>query len=131
MSPADAQSAIEGAGLSFAQGGARASSSVPAGQVAGSDPGAGANAARGSTVTVFTSSGPDQSQQQQGTPGTVPDVRGQDMTSARQTLRSAGFNVTMAQEQVQDNSQIGKATRTDPAAGQQSGGPVTLYIGRT
>ncbi|MFT2689733.1 PASTA domain-containing protein [Clavibacter zhangzhiyongii] len=59
MSPADAQSAIEGAGLSFAQGGERASSSVPAGQVAGSDPGAGANAARGSTVTVFTSSGPD------------------------------------------------------------------------
>jgi membrane peptidoglycan carboxypeptidase len=131
MSPADAQGAIEGAGLSFAQGGARPSSSVPAGQVAGSDPGAGANAARGSTVTVFTSSGPDQSQQQQGTPGTVPDVRGQDMTGARQTLRSAGFDVTMAQEQVQDNSQIGKATRTEPAAGQQSSGPVTLFIGRT
>jgi membrane peptidoglycan carboxypeptidase len=129
MSPADAQSAIEAAGLSFAQGGARASS-VPAGQVGGSDPGAGANAARGSTVTVFISSGPDQSQQQ-GTPGTVPDVRGQDQTSARQTLRAAGFDVTMAQEQVQDNSQIGKATRTDPAAGQQSGGPVTLFIGRT
>ncbi|RIJ59722.1 transglycosylase domain-containing protein [Clavibacter phaseoli] len=130
MSPADAQSAIEGAGLSFAQGGARPSSSVPAGQVAGSDPGAGANAARGSTVTVFVSSGPDQSQQQ-GTPGTVPNVQGQDVTSARQTLRNSGFDVTIAQEQVQDNSQIGKATRTDPAAGQQSSGPVTLYIGRS
>ncbi|KAF0258223.1 transglycosylase domain-containing protein [Clavibacter michiganensis] len=130
MSPADAQSAIEGAGLTFAQGGARSSANVPAGQVAGSDPGAGANAARGSTVTVFISSGPDQSQQQ-GTPGTVPNVQGQDMTGARQTLRSAGFDVTMAQEQVQDNSQIGKATRTDPAAGQQSSGPVTLYIGRS
>jgi membrane peptidoglycan carboxypeptidase len=130
MSPADAQSAIEGAGLSFAQGGARPSSSVPAGQVAGSDPGAGANAARGSTVTVFLSSGPDQSQQQ-GTPGTVPNVQGQDVTSARQTLRNSGFDVTIAQEQVQDNSQIGKATRTDPAAGQQSDGPVTLYIGRS
>ncbi|MCJ1710353.1 transglycosylase domain-containing protein [Clavibacter michiganensis subsp. phaseoli] len=130
MSPADAQSAIEGAGLSFAQGGARPSSSVPAGQVAGSDPGAGANAARGSTVTVFVSSGPDQSQQQ-GTPGTVPNVQGQDVTSARQTLRNSGFDVTIAQEQVQDNSQIGKATRTDPAAGQQSDGPVTLYIGRS
>ncbi|MBP2457603.1 membrane peptidoglycan carboxypeptidase [Clavibacter michiganensis] len=130
MSPADAQSAIEGAGLSFAQGGARASSSVPAGQVTGSDPGAGANAARGSTVTVFISSGPDQSQQQ-GTPGTVPNVQGQDVTGARQTLRNSGFDVTIAQEQVQDNSQIGKATRTDPAAGQQSSGPVTLYIGRS
>ncbi|RII94169.1 PASTA domain-containing protein [Clavibacter michiganensis] len=130
MSPADAQSAIEGAGLSFAQGGARPSSSVPAGQVAGSEPGAGANAARGSTVTVFVSSGPDQSQQQ-GTPGTVPNVQGQDVTSARQTLRNSGFDVTIAQEQVQDNSQIGKATRTDPAAGQQSDGPVTLYIGRS
>ncbi len=130
MSPADAQSAIEGAGLTFAQGGARSSANVPAGQVAGSDPGAGANAARGSTVTVFISRGPDQSQQQ-GTPGTVPNVQGQDMTGARQTLRSAGIDVTMAQEQVQDNSQIGKATRTDPAAGQQSSGPVTLYIGRS
>jgi len=130
MSPADAQSAIEGAGLSFTQGGSRSSANVPAGQVAGSDPGAGANAARGSTVTVFLSSGPDQSQQQ-GAPGTVPDVRGQDMGSARQTLRAAGFDVTMAQEQVQDNSQIGKATRTDPAAGQPSNGNVTLYIGRS
>jgi membrane peptidoglycan carboxypeptidase len=132
MSPADAQSAIEGAGLGFAQGGTRASSSVPAGQVIGSDPGAGANAARGSTVTVSISSGPDQSQQQQqGAAGTVPDVRGQDMTSARQALRAAGFDVTIAQEQVQDNSQIGKATRTDPAAGQPANGSVTLYIGRS
>jgi beta-lactam-binding protein with PASTA domain len=133
MSPAAAQEAIEGVGLSFAQGGARASSSVPAGQVSGSDPGAGANAARGSTVTVFTSSGPDQSQQQQqqGAAGTVPDVRGQDLTGARQALRAAGFDVTIAQEQVQDNSQIGRATRTEPAAGQPSSGPVTLFVGRS
>ncbi|PPF66753.1 penicillin-binding protein [Clavibacter michiganensis] len=130
MSLANAQSAIEGAGLSFAQGGARASSSVPAGQVSGSDPGAGANAARGSTVTVFTSSGPDQGAQQ-GTPGTVPDVGGQDLTGARQALRAAGFDVTIAQEQVQDNSQIGRVTRTEPAAGEQSSGPVTLYVGRS
>jgi membrane peptidoglycan carboxypeptidase len=136
MSPADAQSAIEGAGLSFVQGGER-SSSVPAGQVAGSDPGAGANAARGSTVTVFVSSGPDQSQQQpeqqqqQGAAGIVPDVRGQGMIAARQALRAAGFEVTYAQEQVPDNSQIGKATRTEPAAGEPSSGPVTLFVGRT
>jgi membrane peptidoglycan carboxypeptidase len=135
MSPAAAQSAIEAAGLSFAQGGARSSSSVPAGEVSGSDPGAGANAARGSTVTVFTSSGPDQSQQQTdqqpAAAGIVPDVRGQNMVTARQALRAAGFDVTYAQEQVQDNSQIGKATRTEPAAGEPSSGPVTLYVGRT
>jgi hypothetical protein len=39
--------------------------------------------------------------------------------------------VTYAQEQVQDNSQIGKATRTEPAAGEPSSGPVTLFVGRT
>ncbi|MFT2689734.1 PASTA domain-containing protein [Clavibacter zhangzhiyongii] len=53
------------------------------------------------------------------------------MGSARQTLRAAGFDVTMAQESVPDNSQIGKATRTDPAAGQPANGAVTLYIGRS
>jgi hypothetical protein len=86
-------------------------------------------------VTVFTSSGPDQSQQQTdqqpAAAGIVPDVRGQNMVTARQALRAAGFDVTYAQEQGQDNSQIGKATRTEPAAGEPSSGPVTLYVGRT
>jgi membrane peptidoglycan carboxypeptidase len=133
MSLADARSAVEDAGLGFAEGGSRASSSVPAGQVSGSDPGAGANAARGSTVTVFTSSGAAQTQPQPqtGAAGTVPDVRGQDLTGARQQLRAAGFDVTVAQEQVQDNSQIGRVTRTEPAGGQPSDGAVTLYIGRS
>jgi beta-lactam-binding protein with PASTA domain len=61
----------------------------------------------------------------------VPDVRGQDLTGARQQLRAAGFDVTVAQEQVQDNSQIGRVTRTEPAGGQPSDGAVTLYIGRS
>ena len=57
---------------------------IPAGQVAGSTPGAGAQVARGSTVTIVISKGPDLV--------AVPNVAGQNVQAASAALTKAGLN---------------------------------------
>jgi len=55
-SPADAKSILEGLGFDYADGGTEAGV-TPAGTVSRTDPGAGANLSKGTTVTVYTSDG--------------------------------------------------------------------------
>jgi membrane peptidoglycan carboxypeptidase len=56
LSPESAKSLLEGLGFMYADGGP-IDSEVPAGKVAGTDPPAGSNSAKGATITVYTSKG--------------------------------------------------------------------------
>jgi serine/threonine-protein kinase len=80
------------------------SDTVPAGQVIGTDPGAGEEVSRGSTVRVLVSQGPRLIP--------VPEVRGMDVLEASQTLEDAGFTVTGVR-----GSPFRQVRGTDPAAG--------------
>lgn len=77
MSPADATALLEEAGFQVAPG-ERHDPDVPEGQVSGTDPASGAQAQRGSTVTMFVSLGPRILP--------VPDVINRPEAEARQAL---------------------------------------------
>ena len=66
------------------------SDSVPNGNVIGTDPSAGTQVKRGQTVRLLVSSGPPIIE--------VPDVTGQSLDDATQTLTNAGFKVAVRQE---------------------------------
>ncbi|WP_108249622.1 transglycosylase domain-containing protein [Planctomonas deserti] len=119
-----AQDLLEGVGLKYAEGGTR-ESDIDEGLIAASNPGNGAAVAKGSTVTVYTSSGR--------TPE-VADVTGQDTGSAEEELEEQGYEVNVVEETTENPELVDRAIRTDPAAGTSrdpSDGPVTLYVGST
>ena len=117
---ADAQSTLESAGFSFADGGVT-DSEMPAGTVARTDPAGGSSASRGATVTVYSSNGAQI---------LVPDVVGKTEAEARATL--SGFAVTKTEQDVTDPKQIGTVLAMTPAAGSGSapGGPVSITVGK-
>jgi len=84
------------------------------------DPAANAQAAVGSTVTVFYSSGPNTIP--------IPDVRGQSENDARNTLSGAGFTNVQAQQEASNDVQQGQVIRTDPPAGQQAAADATITL---
>jgi serine/threonine protein kinase/beta-lactam-binding protein with PASTA domain len=86
---------------------------VEDGVVIRTDPAANSQAAVGSTVTIFYSSGPKTIP--------IPDVRGQSENDARNTLSGAGFtgNIQARQEPSNDVPE-GQAIGTEPGAGQQA-----------
>ncbi len=121
LSKADARKALEKAGFkaAFDQ---EASDTVPAGDVTRTVPPAGTQADRGSTVTVYTSSGPGAV--------SVPDVTGQAQASAEAELVNAGLKVTTSQ---QDSSQDpGTVLSQDPSPGTSvdKGGSVAIVVAR-
>jgi serine/threonine-protein kinase len=100
----------------------QASSSVDAGNVISTNPTAGSPAPKGSAVTIFVSTGPEQAK--------VPNVVGQTQSAATNTLTDAGFNVTVVQ--VPSNpSSAGKVIAQNPTAGQNGskGDTVVITIG--
>jgi eukaryotic-like serine/threonine-protein kinase len=80
-------------------------------------------AAPGSTIKLSVSKGPKQS--------TVPDVTNQDEQSARSTLQSAGFKVTVVRQEVTDPASNGIVLDQSPAGGTQAdhGSTVTITVG--
>lgn len=98
-------------------------SSEPKGTFTKQSPKGGSKAPKGSTVTVWFSSGPKES--------VIPDVKGQSQANARKTLENAGFKVSAAAS-VEDSTDVPKdhVTRTDPASGQSiaKGSSILLYI---
>ena len=82
---AAAKAAVEGLQLVYAQGPDEFSDSVPAGAVIRQDPAAGAQVARGATVTVVLSKGPDVV--------AMPDVANLPLRQAQDTLSAAGLAV--------------------------------------
>ena len=98
-------------------------SAEPKGTFTKQSPKGGSMAPRGSTVTVWFSSGPKDT--------AIPDVKGMNQQEARRTLEKAGFKVSPAAS-VEDSQDVPKdhVTRTDPAAGQSvaKGTSILLYI---
>jgi serine/threonine-protein kinase len=100
------------------------SDSVPSGRVTRTDPGANATVKRGSSVTMFVSTGPQMV--------SVPNVVGQMQDQASQALQQAGFQVFASPQNSNNPTDNGRVLAQNPAAGQQQpkGSGVTLTVGR-
>jgi eukaryotic-like serine/threonine-protein kinase len=111
-------------GVGFAVARRDVESSQPKDTVIDQDPGAGADLARGGTVTLFVSKGPKQA--------TIPDVTSQDEDSATQTLEGSGFSVDVQDQDVTDPAQDGIVLSQDPPGGKKAkpGTTVTIVVGR-
>jgi serine/threonine-protein kinase len=102
------------------------SSDVPAGRVIRTEPAAGTQLARGEVVTMVISSGPAET--------TVPDVVGDDESSARAELESVGFRVRVVEQRLDPGSpDHGRVLDQDPEGGSDapSGSTVTIVVGRS
>ena len=101
----------------------QADDTVPKGRVIKTSPAAGTSVDRGSDVTLYVSSGPEQV--------AVPDVVGLTQRQAQQTLGNRGFPFTVTEEGSADQ-QPGTVLRQDPAAGAKvdPGSSVALVVAR-
>ena len=117
-----ARNSLQTAGFAVEVGEPRFDPAVPQGQVAAQEPGGSTQAARGSTVTIFLSNGPDPSQTVQ-----VPDVRGRDVDKARERLQEAGLQVNVVE---QPNKFFNRVGNQDPAPGTPvaRGTVVTIFV---
>jgi beta-lactam-binding protein with PASTA domain/tRNA A-37 threonylcarbamoyl transferase component Bud32 len=99
-------------------------SDQPEGTVISQDPAAGANVAKGSTVTLVVAKAPSQA--------TVPNVTGETEDVASQRLSSAGFDVSSQSRPVTDPSQDGVVVAQRPSGGARvgKGSTVTIVVGQ-
>jgi serine/threonine-protein kinase len=123
-SVADAQAALIDLGLVPDGPQEEPSDTVDPGQVTRTDPAAGQDVDPGSSVTIFTSSGPEQV--------TVPLVTCQSFGSAQNEIENAGLQPAISDSKVAINSQCphgNKVASQDPAAGTAvaPGTTVTLF----
>jgi serine/threonine-protein kinase len=94
---------------------------VEQGLVIRTDPAANSEAALNATVTIFYSSGPDTIP--------IPDVGGQSVNDARNTLEDAGFTGTIQERQAASNDvEEGQVIGTEPGAGQQAPANATITL---
>jgi serine/threonine-protein kinase len=119
---ASAESQLQG--LNFGVARENVESDEAADVVVGQNPGAGSQAAKGSTITLQVSEGP--------TTSTVPDVTSQLEQSARDQLESSGFRTRVMREVTEDPLLDGLVISQDPAGGSElePGEIITLVIGR-
>ena len=103
---ADAQKTLEDAGFKVES--TAVYSSQPQGEVVATTPEAGTQAAKGSTVTIQVSKGEEKI--------SVPDVRGTDENTAKNTLSGAGLNVTVTTD-YSDSVAQGNVISQDPSGG--------------
>jgi serine/threonine-protein kinase len=99
----------------------------PAGRVVTQSPTPGTLRTRGARVHLSVSNGPSPRPLR-----TVPNVIGQDQTSAVDVLRGAGFQVLIIYEQTPDQTQDGVVTEQSPGGGSRipRGSQVTIFVGR-
>jgi eukaryotic-like serine/threonine-protein kinase len=119
LSEADARSALEGAGFQV-QSASAPSDATPEGNVSAQNPGAGADAPKGSTVTITVSAGPSTT--------TVPDEIGQDKQVAMDDLRANGFKVHAENVACGDPNQDNIVQDQDPAGGSDAPTGSTVNI---
>ncbi len=100
-------------------------SDAPAGLVVAQSPDSGAEAAKGSTVTISVSEGP------QIVTATVPDVTGFDRDSAQTELADSGFTPDVQEQETTDPNEDGLVLGQDPAPGSEAeqGATVTIVVG--
>jgi len=110
--------------LGFAVAKQEADSDQTAGTVIDQSPAASTFAAKGSTVTLTVSKGPQ-------TTG-VPSVEGADEQTAKSQLEASGFKVKVEHEDTTDEGLDGIVMRQDPAPGTQAKPKtkVTIVVGR-
>jgi beta-lactam-binding protein with PASTA domain len=102
-------------------------SAQPTGRVLAQSPAPGSSVRRGSRVRAVVSSGPSPQ------PATsVPNVIGQDQTTATNNLRNAGFRVLVLNRPVTNQSKDGIVVDEQPRGGSSipGGSLVAIYVGR-
>jgi len=111
---------IEAAGLKVTQA-SSPSDMVEKGRVISQDPSANVSIRKGETVTLTVSTGKELIP--------IPNVVGQDQAQAQNTLDTAGFTVTVKQQQ-DDKIAQGKVISTNPVAGTKvaKGTAITLTV---
>ncbi len=117
--PAQAESVLQGAGLTLGDQSRDYSSDVAEGGIFFQNPSVGANVEPGTAVDVTVSLGPEQVE--------VPEVYGLRVAAARTALSNAGLNSTLIQ--VEGDEAAGTALSTDPGVGAMldPGSTVSLY----
>ena len=105
--PDQATGILNNAGLKLGSQDSANSADVAAGGIMAQSPAAGASVESGSKVGITVSKGPQKLQ--------IPDVTGQDLTTAQQNMWNAGFAYTPVE--IQSNAPAGTVVSTDPAAG--------------
>jgi eukaryotic-like serine/threonine-protein kinase len=118
-----AEQQLHTAGLEVGELRQEFSDDVKQGQVISSDPAAGQDVAKGSSVVLTVSKGPEVKEKQ------VPDVAGQSEDQGKAILEQAGFQVTVRQE-ASSTVDEGTVTRTDPEGGQkvEEKSVVTMFV---
>jgi beta-lactam-binding protein with PASTA domain len=102
-------------------------SNQPANRIVAQLPAPGTTLRRGSRVRVNVSTGPNPEPAT-----TVPNVAGQDQTTAAETLSAAGFEVAVLNRPTSDQSTDGLVVEQQPRAGSRipAGSQVTIFVGR-
>ena len=118
--PAQAESVLQGAGLTLGAQSRDYSSDVTEGNIFFQNPSVGANVEPGTAVDVTVSLGPEQVE--------VPEVYGLSVAAARTALSNAGLNSTPIE--VEGDEAAGTALSTDPGVGAMldPGSTVSLYF---
>jgi beta-lactam-binding protein with PASTA domain/tRNA A-37 threonylcarbamoyl transferase component Bud32 len=120
LTPSQAAVSLTSAGLSVGSQSQTCSNSTPQGQVSGSNPTAGNEVARGSSVNLIVSSG--------NCSIVIQSVIGQSSSDATGVLQGQGLTVQMASTTVCDPSQNGNVVSQSPVAGTQVTLPQTDTI---
>jgi beta-lactam-binding protein with PASTA domain len=121
--PAAAANALGNLGLTT-KSASESSDTVPQGQVTRTDPPAGSSVSKGSTVTIYVSTGPQQVP--------VPNEVGQTQDAAVTALRQAGFQVTVTFARVINPARDGIVLSQDPNSGNAAkGSTVTIVVGQS
>jgi beta-lactam-binding protein with PASTA domain len=123
QSESSATTELEDAGFAVAVSQAP-SDDTQEGLVSAQSPSPGTEAARGSTVQITISTGPELVE--------VPDVVDEDVATARALIRDAGLRPATVFEDVTDPSQDGIVLDQDPGGGSEAspGSVVTILVGR-
>jgi serine/threonine-protein kinase len=112
---------LKGAGFNVSR--VDVANAAPVDQVVSQSPGAGSSAAKGSTVTLSVSKGPEMVE--------VPSVTGNDAATAKQRLQQAGLTVSVVEQDVTDPTQDGLVLAQSPTHGKlQQGSTVTITVGK-
>jgi beta-lactam-binding protein with PASTA domain len=124
QSEGTARSNLQQDGFTNIQSRQEASSSVPAGNVIRTDPGAGSAARANDPITLVVSSGAERV--------TVPPVQGLSEQNARSALEGVGLQVRVEQQTVQNQAQDGIVITQSPSGNSQAspGDTVTIFVGR-
>ncbi|CCH27356.1 Stk1 family PASTA domain-containing Ser/Thr kinase [Actinosynnema sp. NPDC047251] len=123
LSPADAQKKLEEGNWVFKQAAepTEVEDAKLIGKVADQNPAPGTKAAKGSTITITLGKGPDTVQ--------VPDVTGQTLQRAKETLEGNGFRVQA--KDVDSPKDQGEVVAQNPAPGRaEKGSIVTLSVSK-